>query len=164
MQTNREEVSVSGIVSFEDYNTYVSFHWRKMRLMFTLISAFLYIPITTYLVYLPFIGRLIGAVVLGLIVWYMIPVLNKFKVKQEFNSDQLIKNEIFITVSKEGVQQKVRKSEANLEWSDIVAIHETKDMFVFYISKNKAILIPQSFLMDGSEKEKLREVIRENAV
>ena len=146
-------ISLRGIVSYEDYKKYVNFHWRKMRVLFTIVCAVIYIPITTYLVYLPLIGRLIGAIVLGVLIWYMIPILNNFKVKQEFKSDQLIKNEMSITVSPAGVQQKVKNNEANLDWDDIIEIHETKDMFVFYISKNKAILIPQSFLRETSDKE-----------
>ncbi|WP_353733608.1 YcxB family protein [Rossellomorea vietnamensis] len=64
--------------------------------------------------------------------------------------------------SSDEIQQKIRKSTNYLEWNDILKVREHPDMFQLYISRNKAILLPNSYFNSKADKEKFKQLIYKN--
>ncbi len=69
----------------------------------------------------------------------------RFRLRNEFKSEQLLKNEIRDIVSNEGLYQRT-----NIGWQDIIQVYDHPDMFRLYLSKNKAIILTMAFIKQKS--------------
>ncbi|MGD6993905.1 YcxB family protein [Sutcliffiella horikoshii] len=163
MEENKEVVSVSGVISKEIFKKLFGYHIQSLNrviLTILLVGFFLY---TWLILDLDWIFALIVALILWGIIKLMLTVVINFRSVKEYKSDKLMQNEVFLTISEDGIEQKRRKAEAFWEWDDILSIHEQKEMFLFYVSKNKAVLLPKSFMVNH-EMIKLRKIIHNNAL
>ncbi|WP_404460582.1 YcxB family protein [Sutcliffiella horikoshii] len=163
MEEKKEIISVSGVVSQEIFKKFLGYHIQslnRMVLTVLLLGFFLYIWV---MLDIGWFFALITAVILWGIIKLMLTIVINFRSAKEYKSDKLMQNEVFLTISEDGIQQKRRKAEAFWEWDDILSIHEQKDMFLFYVSKNKAVLLPKSFMVNH-EMIKLRKIIHNNAL
>ncbi|WP_170138910.1 YcxB family protein [Oceanobacillus chungangensis] len=84
-----------------------------------------------------------------------------FRTQKEYKSDRLIKSDLSYTINKEGINQKVRKSNNYIEWEDIYKFYEKKDMFLAYVSRNKAIILPKRYFNTYDEIVTLKNLVRE---
>lgn len=156
------EIKVSGLISEEAMKEYIVFHSNKTRIWYVISFALLYsVLIRILLPDISIIFMLVASLFMGTIVWFLLPKMASKKGIKEYRSDQLMQQEVFYTINAEGIYKKVGRSEMLTRWEGILSIHETKNLFLFYISKNKAILIPQKFLLK-SEMQRLRQLIKEN--
>ncbi|WP_404447657.1 YcxB family protein [Sutcliffiella horikoshii] len=163
MEEKKEIVSVSGVVSQEIFKKFLGYHIQslnKMVLTVLLLGFFLYIWL---ILDLGWIFALITALILWGIIKLMLTIVMNLRSVKEYKSDKLMQNEVFLTISEDGIQQKRQKAEASWEWDDILSVHEQKEMFLFYVSKNKAVLLPKSFMVNH-EMIKLRKIIHNNAL
>ncbi len=156
------EVKVSGLISEDAMKEYMVFHSHKTRIWYVILSILLYsVLIRIAIPDVSIIFMLVANLFMGTIVWFMVSKKYSKKGIKEYRSDPLMQQEVFYTINAEGIYQKVRKSEMLTRWEDILSIHETKNLFLFYISKNKAIVIPHKFLLKN-EMQRLRQLIKEN--
>ncbi len=156
------EIKVSGLISEEAMKEYIVFHSNKTRIWYVIFSVILYsVFIRIAIPDVSIIFMLVASLFMGTTVWFMVPKMYSRKGIKEYRSDQLMQQEVFYTINAEGIYQKVRRSEMLTRWEDIRSIHETKNLLLFYASKNKAIVIPQKFLLK-SEMQRLRQLIKEN--
>ncbi|WP_404429597.1 YcxB family protein [Sutcliffiella horikoshii] len=156
------EIKVSGLISEEAMKEYMVFHSNKTRIWYVILSVLLYfVLIRIAIPDVSIIFMVVASLFMGTIVWFMIPKMYSKKGIKEYRSDQLMQQEVFYTINAEGIHQKVSRTEMLTRWEDILSIHETKNLFLIYISKNKAIVIPQIFLLK-SEMQRLRQLIKEN--
>ncbi|WP_223702502.1 YcxB family protein [Sutcliffiella deserti] len=159
----KEEVAVSGMISLEMFKQYNVYHSKKLLRVVTLIVSIGYPLILLALdVVNVFVATLTGLVMWGILT-ALLPSAIKRRAAKEYKSDQMIKNELFITVNNEGIHQKVKRSVVYWDWNDINSIKEHKEMFLFYVSKNKAVILPQKFLFND-DQSRLRRIIQQNAV
>ncbi|KMJ59125.1 hypothetical protein AB685_08675 [Bacillus sp. LL01] len=155
------EIKVSGLISEEAMKEYMVFHSSKTRIWYVILSVLLYsVLIRIAIPDVSVIIMLIANLFMGTIVWFMVSKMYSKKGIKEYRSDLLMQQEVFYTINEVGIHQKVGRSEMLTRWEDILSIHETKNLFLFYISKNKAIVIPQKFLLK-SEMQRLRQLIKE---
>ena len=155
------EIKVSGLISEDAMKEYIVFHSNRTRIWYVILAISLYfVLLQVALPDVSIIFILVASLFMGMIVWFMVPKMYSKKGIKEYRSDQLMQQEVFYTINAEGIYQKVRRSEMLTRWEDISSIHETKNLFLFYISKNKAIVIPQKFLLK-SEMQRLRQLIKE---
>ncbi|WP_226681965.1 YcxB family protein [Sutcliffiella horikoshii] len=155
------EIKVSGLISEEAMKEYIVFHSNRTRIWYVILAILLYsVLLQIALPDVSIVFILVASLFMGIIVWFMVPKMYSKKGIKEYRSDQLMQQEVFYTINAEGIHQKVRRSEMLTRWEDIFSIHETKNLFLFYISKNKAIVIPQKFLLK-SEMQRLRQLIKE---
>ncbi|XXM71339.1 YcxB family protein [Lysinibacillus sphaericus] len=169
---NNEALHLKGTITKDDFIHHNRYHFKNYNRIF--VGSTFLIFIAVFSIYTSLIDESIGlrifllfiflifSIVLALLLWLWAKLLNKFRAAKEYKSDQLIQNEIYLTITTEEIQQKVRRSVHHIQWSDILAAHEHQDMFRLYISKNKAILIPTTFFNSPNEIEKLKELISGN--
>ncbi|UOQ49675.1 YcxB family protein [Gracilibacillus caseinilyticus] len=162
----KDEITVAGTLTYEDFKRHNSYHRRKfLFIYFALVFLFFVFywasAISGSWIMVYPIAMILSLVTLGVIMLMAIPLLNR-KVRKEFKTDQLIQIESSYVINNEGIHQKVRRSNTLYEWSDIYVVKENYDMFRLYISKNKAIILPNSFFTSMDEIDMLRTLIKEN--
>jgi hypothetical protein len=168
----RDSLMLSGTISQRDLVNHNRYHFQRFNRILLGISFVLFMGIfLTFILGVEedmgvkgflLLFSLIISVIISYLLFLWARLVNRIRAAKEYKSDQLLQNEIFLSVSSEEIQQKVRRSVNHFQWSDILAAHEHKDMFRLYISKNKAILIPMTFFTSKEELEQLKSLIRKN--
>lgn len=173
IDTNRE-LSVSGTLTFKEYKKFSSFHTRRWIKWLVLSTFILFFPLITYILYNPgdifyfekmaaiFLVSSTVSVSISVIFFLYAKGIIRIKASREYKSDQLIKNEFTYTFNENGINQKRGKSITYIEWNDIVSIQEYPPMFLIYVSKNKAIVLPKRFFKINEEIKLFKEIIIEN--
>jgi hypothetical protein len=159
----KETVSVSGVISKEMFQKYMAYHVNvENKYTFPIVLSAFFLCLW-FVANINWFVSLIGTLLLGGFAMLLISVLIKLRATKEYKSDRQIMGEIFLAFSEDGIQQKRHKSEAFWEWDDVLTINEKKEMFLFYVSKNRAVLLPKNFMVNH-EMIKLRKIIHNNAL
>lgn len=104
---NKEEIKVSGLLSEEVMKEYLVFHSRKSRIWYVIFGMLLYaVLIRIAIPDIPIIFMLFAMLFAGMIVWFIVPMATKKKAIKEYRSDQLMQQEVFYIVSRDGISQK----------------------------------------------------------
>ncbi|KSU63674.1 hypothetical protein AS034_05350 [[Bacillus] enclensis] len=173
IDTSRE-LSVRGTLTAKEYKKFSSFHTSRWILWITIST---YIVLFLGLIYIQYnpgdifnfgdmaaillISSTVSVCITALIFLYA-KVIIRVKATREYKSDQLIKNELIYTFSDTGIIQKRGRSISAIDWNEIVSIKEFAPMFLIYVSRNKAMVIPKRFF-ESDEKIKLfKKMINEN--
>lgn len=101
-----------------------------------------------------------SAIPAGLILLLMFGLIF-LRIRKEYNSDRMIKSELSYTINKEGIKQKIRRSTTYYEWEDIFKVCEKRDMFLVYVSRNKAILLPKRYFNLDDEIVTFKNLVRD---
>ncbi|SDB89752.1 YcxB-like protein [Pelagirhabdus alkalitolerans] len=164
MSTN-QELSIKGKLTLEDFKMYNTHHLKKTVRMYFIICfvamfAIIHIPMSGDL-FLIFIFAGIPSLIISSLLALFAKTVNKRRAIKEYKSDQLIKHEINYIFSHDGIHQKIRRSNNYYEWNDIQVAIEQKDMFLLYVSKNKAIVLPKSFFESSEKIDLFKKIISE---
>ncbi|MBU9713977.1 YcxB family protein [Evansella tamaricis] len=150
-QEQEQELSIKGTVSLEDFSKYNAYHSKKSTYTYffiILIGFWVILFLLELLVpdnLLFYIPKGVLALVISLITIFSVKKSLKQRAMKEYESDKRIKNEISYTFSGEGISQQTGRSNNFFEWSDIHLAREYEEMFLLYISKHKAIILPKRF-------------------
>ncbi|WP_163582148.1 YcxB family protein [Gracilibacillus saliphilus] len=161
-----DEISISGTVTYEDFKRHNSYHRRRTMFIYFgvvfVLLVFLWASFFSgsWIIIYP-IAILLSAVMIGLSMLIAIPIVN-MRVRKEYKTDQRIQIEMSYVINDEGILQKVRRSKNFIEWNEIFVAKEEYDMFRLYISKNKAILLPNHFFTSMEEIKILRMLLKRN--
>lgn len=163
---NNEEISISGTLTYAVFKKYNWYHKRKIVIGYFVFAFLCFIYVFSnfvsgvwFLVYpIVIFLSLITSGIISLILLFLV----FWKARQEYKSDKIIKNEVSFVIDNKGINQKVRSSNANIEWSDILVAKENKDMFRLYISKNKAIVLPKRFFISKEDIHTVKTLIERN--
>jgi hypothetical protein len=163
LEEKKETVSVSGVISEEMFQKFMAYHIKALNkvAMPVILSAFFLL--VWLFVNLNWIASLIITIILWGIAHWMLAKSIKFRATKEYKSNRQIRNEVFLTFDEDGIRQKRHKSETFWEWDDIILIHEKRELFLFYVSKNTAVLLPKNFMVNH-ELTNLRKIIHNNAL
>ncbi len=85
-----------------------------------------------------------------------------FRVSREFKSDQLIKSEIAYNISSNEINQVSKRFNSQYKWDDFIKMKVYKDMFLMYLSRNKAIILPKSFFKSDKDIQLFMEYISDH--
>ncbi|WP_426486275.1 YcxB family protein [Flavobacterium sp. 2] len=88
---------------------------------------------------------------------FFIYLLTYKAVKKEINHNPRIKEDIKYIFNIEYFQEKGETFEVKHFWKNIVKIVEKKDMFLFYLNKNRAILLQKTDLK-GNQYDELKQL------
>ncbi|WP_404348181.1 YcxB family protein [Sutcliffiella horikoshii] len=102
------------------------------------------------------------AVVISIATRFLLSTVINWKAATEYRSDRRMHNDIHLEVSPDGIIQTLSNSQADFTWDNILSIYETQTAFLFFFSKNKAIILPPKYF-GHEEKEKLKNIINEPA-
>jgi YcxB-like protein len=168
------DVSVSGTLTSKEYKKFSSFHTNKWVMWFVISTYILFFSLLSYILYSPgdifnfgemasllFVSSTVSILIALLFFLYAKGII-RFKAAREYKSDHLIKNEITYTFSENGINQKRGKSINYIDWNEIVFIKEYSPMFLIYVSKNKAIVLPKRFFESDEQIKIFKNMIKEN--
>ncbi|PFA69794.1 hypothetical protein CN378_03230 [Bacillus sp. AFS015802] len=171
---SKEVLTVRGTLTFKEYKKFSSFHSRRWVIWFTLSTFILFFALSIYFLYNPgdifsfgemaailFVSSTVSVFISGIFFLYTKAVI-RIKAKREYKSDQLIKQEIIYSISKDGINQNRGRSINYIEWNEIVFVREHSPMFLLYVSKNKSIVLPRRFFESIEEIKLFKQIIREN--
>ncbi|WP_423190444.1 YcxB family protein [Alkalibacterium sp. f15] len=88
--------------------------------------------------------------------------LKKRQSIEEYKSDQLIKQMVNYTFDADGMTQLIKSSNNQYEWDDFFKARENKAMFLLYLSKNKALILPKRFFDSQKQIDTFKHLVSEN--
>ncbi|MUV37875.1 hypothetical protein JNUCC1_01681 [Lentibacillus sp. JNUCC-1] len=173
--SNNASVSAHGALSYEEFKQFQHYHLRLVGLIGSITTFVLFAPILFIMMriifsdilgmdlllieaVLAFILSLVGAVLVYL--WFKLII--RYRSSSEYKSDQDIRNDVFYTFGDDGIHLNRTNSNKYYDWSDVRSIHELQEMYLLYVSKYKAIILPKRFLETDEQKQLLKQIIRRN--
>lgn len=160
----KSEINVSGLLTLDDYKQYTRYHTKVRQLISFLIIFVVLILVNlrnldTLDIATIFFVFIFSVIFSGLLLLYM-RFITMWRFTKEYKSDQLIQREIHYTFNEDGVIQQNGRSRSYIEWHDIRKGYEHPDMYLLYLSKNKAIVLPKDFFDDGEHRRNFRSLLK----
>ncbi|TFB22898.1 YcxB family protein [Filobacillus milosensis] len=164
---SKRRLNITGTISLEDYQIHNKHHKKKL-----VLGYFLFVMITFAIVLLAtgtvtgslpivvIIALILGSVIGG-ISTFMLLITNRFVAKREYKSDQLIQEEMTLSIGPKGIEQKIRNSKTLFEWKHFIKFKEHPQLFQLYVSKNKALIIPKHFFETDEEIKQFKHEVEE---
>ncbi|BCB05222.1 YcxB family protein [Bacillus sp. KH172YL63] len=171
-----KELSVTGTITPKEYKKFHSYHSGKLIKWVVIGTYILFFSLLTYLLYQPgdiwdyeeMASLLLVNSFLSVCLSFLFFLYGKgilfIKASREYKSDQLIKQDISYTFSGDGITQKRGRSVSYIQWKEIVSVREQPSMFLIYLSKSKAIVLPKRFFDSREELEAFKELIEGNVL
>ncbi|SFC69199.1 YcxB-like protein [Alkalibacterium subtropicum] len=164
--TTEEIIQISGKLTLEDFIKYNHYHLGKLlKVYFVLCFIVLFfvfqIPMSGDIILIILISG-IPSLLLSSLLYYFAKRTRRHFAVREYKSDQLIKLTISYTFKQEGVTQVVRKSQNQYEWTDFLKAREHKEMYLLYLSKNKAMVLPKRFFQTEDQMRRFKSLIVQN--
>jgi predicted membrane protein len=161
-----ESVHISGKLTLEDFIKYNHYHLKnilKIYFVFCFIILFFVfqIPMSGDVLLIILIAG-IPSLLLSSLLYYFAKRLRKHLAVKEYKSDQLIKQKISYTFNRDSVIQHVRQSRSQYEWDDFLKAREHKEIFLLYLSKNKALVLPKRFFQTEAHMRQFKELVSQN--
>jgi YcxB-like protein len=168
------ELSVRGTLTVKEYKKFSSFHTSRWILWIAISTYMVFFPLLTYILYNP--GDILNfgdmaaillisstaSVCIAALIYFYAKVIIRVKATREYKSDQLIKNEFIYIFNDTGILQKRGRSINAIDWNEIVSIKEFSPLFLIYVSRNKAMVIPKRFFGSVEELTLFKRIINEN--
>ncbi|MBC9825400.1 hypothetical protein GLO26_06100 [Carnobacterium inhibens] len=162
-------IIAKGNFTFKEYDQYASVFRNKMLLLYiisalvllglifrnTFFSASLRWNWSTVLLALIFLVM----IALGTMLVYF---LFKHRARKEYKSDPASNKEKLYVINEEGIVYSIEGSSAQYRWKDFRKVQEYKDMLIFYVAPQRAILIPIRLFESSEDVEKVKELTQEN--
>lgn len=165
---NKEEVIAKGKLEYTEFKKYTALN-HKRKLLFYFVSLFLLgTSLLFYVLYdsEDFIYVFLLSLVLALIITVIMTGLFFFLLRvlslKDYKSDHMLKKETFYTISKKGISQKTGKSHFLVEWTNIFSIREHKGLFLIYLNKQTALIIPKRYFSSEREIRLFKDIINNN--
>lgn len=153
-----EDVHCGGTLTWREFKKY-NFYARRKLFTITSISFFIILFLLNMILFRQMLLSFTMAAVFALILWILITIIFPLKVRNEYSSNQLIKQEIQYDVTNDEVVQTRGKSKTFFQWEDFISAYEHKDMFRVHISKNQAVVLPKRFFKNDDEISDFRRLI-----
>ncbi|WP_345240653.1 YcxB family protein [Pontibacillus salipaludis] len=162
----REPVTVSGTLTVDEFKKYQAYHVRRINLSFffvlLVLFTYMFVSVIDAIWFISIWFAALFALVPSGFFLLSVKTFNRHRAKKEFESDSIAHNEMTYTFSEEGVHQKVRRSDNYYEWSDFSSLEETPELFLLYVSKRKAIVLPKRFFKNKEQQEQFKQIVRES--
>ncbi|WP_070119335.1 hypothetical protein [Bacillus marinisedimentorum] len=108
---NHDEVSIAGTLTYSDYKRHNAYHRKKFVLGYFVLGILVFMYVYSnvvsgsWILVYPVVA-FFSIISSGLITTIMVLLMN-MRVRREYKSDQIIKNEISYVFSDDGINQKV---------------------------------------------------------
>lgn len=153
-----EEVHCGGTLTWREFKKY-NFYARRKLFTITSISFFFILFLIYIILFHKILISFTMAAAFALVLWILITIIFPLKVRNEYSSNQLIKQEIQYDVNKDEVVQTRGKSKTFFKWEDFISAYEHKDMFQIHVSKNQAVVLPKRFFKNDDVISDFRRLI-----
>lgn len=154
-----EEVQFGGTLTKKEFYKLNSYVNRK-RFFIAIAVYFTLLFLLYLLLFRHLFISIVRAVVFTLVLWLVLMIIVPLRVRKEYSSNQLIKQEVHYDVNRNEIIQMRGKSKVYYKWEDLNSAYEYKDMFRIHISKHQALVIPKRFFESDEDILKFQSLIR----
>ncbi|ASA24678.1 YcxB family protein [Paenibacillus donghaensis] len=102
------------------------------------------------------------SVALAPVLWWINRSSIVKKSKKAFESDALAQQPQSYTITEEGIHYESEAGSGQVKWEEIFKIGETVNLFVFFVSSNRALIIPKRFFNSEQDKAGFKDVARKH--
>lgn len=156
----QDEVKLIGRLTYHDFKTYNLFHQKSTLIAFFVLANLLFLLILATST--TFLFSLLFALMLSTVTTIALRGLLLFRVRREFNSDQLTKSEMRYMLNNNSIIQQSERSKMELTWSDVLKVRRCEDIFLLYVAKSKAVVLPQRFFSSKEDIYTFLDLIHRN--
>jgi hypothetical protein len=147
----------------QEFNLWFSLNSRMIITSFSVIAYFMIMLMITKDYSATGVTILAGtAIVLAVVLWYITRSSISKKSRKAFESDNLAKQPQNYIISDEGIQYESESGEGQIKWEDIYKIGETGSLFAFFVSSNRALILPKRFFQSEEDKQFFKELARKH--
>ena len=163
------EIYVHGKLTSKEFIQYNILHTKKFRfryfwLVYFLLFLLILLDIPFYLTDSLLITAVVALFIALLVIWLVKRLIIR-RAAKEYDSDTLIQQEIHITIHQQGITQEIKgRTRSFYEWGNIVKGYESKYLFLLYVSKNKAILLPKRFFRTEADMEQFKRMTNQKGI
>lgn len=147
----------------QEFNLWFSLNSRIITNAFSVVAYFVILLMTTKNYSTSGISVVAGtAVALSAVLWYITRSSIARKSKKAFESDSLAKRPQSFLISDEGISYESESGTGQVKWEEIYKIGETASLFAFFVSSNRALIIPKRFFKSEEDKGFFKELARKH--
>lgn len=158
------EIKVDTVLKSEDvreFNLWFSLNSRIILNSFSVVAYFVILLLITKNYSTTNISVLAGtAVILAAVLWYMTKSSLVKKSKKAFATDSLAQQPQSYSISDEGIKYVSEAGTGQVKWEEIHKIGETMSLFVFFVSSNRALIIPKRYFQSEQDKTTFKDLAR----
>ncbi|MCO7125009.1 YcxB family protein [Sporolactobacillus shoreicorticis] len=155
-----EGIEFGGTVSFNDYKKLVFYTRRKSTIIMMACYFLVLFSIVTLTIPDMWVVSFILSLIATLVVFMLAVLFLYFRIRREYASNKLMKQEIRYVASKDGLDLTKGVSNARYEWGDLISAYEYKDLFRLQVSRFLAISLPKRFFENADDINEFRNLIR----
>ncbi len=159
-------------MTLDDYKLFNSLHTKRTLRIISLLYFVLIFVVFAWTtssglenaldVVIVTVFNLIFSSVATLLLFLLAKVVLRWRGIKEFKSDQLMKRDYTYHFDENGITQFRGRSTSYFEWTDILKVQGQKRIFLIYLSKNKAIPLPERFFKSQVDIDSFKKVVTEN--
>lgn len=158
------EIKVETVLKSEDvqeFNLWFSLNSRIILNAFSVVAYFVILLLITKDYSTSSISILaVTAIILAVVLWYMTKSSLVKKSKKAFATDSLIQQPQSYTITDEGISYQSEAGSGQVKWEEIHKIGETMNLFVFFVSTQRALIIPKRFFQSEEDKITFKELAK----
>ncbi|WP_176557807.1 YcxB family protein [Sporolactobacillus terrae] len=156
----KEVMKFGGRLTYKEFKTFNRFHLKRIVQI-----SFITLWITVFLINLTnksWIPSLTISLIIAILTILLIKILLNARVRKEFRSDQVLKKDAQFVVYDSGITILRENSKTHYDWTAISSFQQYKALFLLYVSKNKAIVIPRRYFSSVQEIQLFKQLIAKN--
>jgi hypothetical protein len=94
--------------------------------------------------------------------WLFIPRLQKSQVKKAWQSNRLLREEVYGTIDRDEIIWQHAYGELRLPWEFILQYREISDIILLYTAINQALLLPRDFFHSEADWQQFKQLVIEH--
>jgi len=103
-----------------------------------------------------------SAVIVAMVLWFISRSNLIRKSKKAFESDNLAQQAQTYTISDDGIEYQSESGQGRMKWEDLHKIGETLNLYVLFVSSNRALLIPKRSFPTAAEATAFKDLARKH--
>lgn len=104
----------------------------------------------------------VSAALLAAVLWFITKSSISKKSKKAFESDSLAQQAQNYTLSDDGLQYESESGSGQVKWADMHKVNETANLFVLFVSSNRALIVPKRFFQDAGDVDAFKDLARKH--
>jgi hypothetical protein len=147
-----------GTLTFSDIKEYGFHFYKKIVVGYFIFVFFLFLLLFLPIHSLTWQGALIDLLIAAAATLLLASLLF-YKIKREFASNHILKQEIAYDVKPDGITQRRGESRVVYRWNDFRRAYEYKHMFRLSISRAQSVIVPKRFFKQEADVRRFRALI-----
>ncbi|MCP3026456.1 YcxB family protein [Halobacillus sp. A5] len=159
-----QKIMASGKLTSADYRRHNNYHMKKVKLFYFLAAFALFFFVSFQslegpLLFSVIFTAIVSFLLAGIMVLFLIIMIN-FRATREYKKNIPLQNEAVYTFRPGNIHQKTKNATNRFKWSDLMAVHEHKDMFQLYLSKQNAMIVPKWFFQSEDDVQAFKTMVK----